>query len=515
MHLSGRCVNSSREGAMVDPAKLLPSVHARLDEWQRQDLWKYCCVVQLPLLICAGSFSSVLYGFNVFVLDIRRQFEHGQNWSLSTGGPVYIGSLAIFVAAVTGSAISGKMAGSPDDLTGRWLRISCTGGTFLYSVGLLVSSIAMETSQVWLLYVGFSIILACGSAGIFMSLVMSTLLNFKVAGCGGLGGGLMGFVMGLWPAAFSFVGPRLIDGLGTPATFQLLAGVSFVLCAPPALLLRLPPKEHSSMKIANPTAQLNTSDQARIEAVGSTIGTTEQETNDSVDKAMPAAVGKLTRIDLLRQRKFWLVATGVSCIMLPGFGIKLLISPQLYAVYQSSEDAQSTASFVFLVAYAFMRLLTGVFADRCGVKPLLLVLGTLQVVTLAVLGVCVINRWPETWVVALDAIVGLSLAGSKVLMQVWCMHLWGAASSGVAFGMVNIGFGVAAIVGSVSAWWALCQMRMIDGTPLQGEQPELELSFAVWLWACSLLTAVGVICIAAVKASDQQAVAPPRNDAKV
>jgi len=500
---------------MVDPAKLLPSVHARLDEWQRQDLWKYCCVVQLPLLICAGSFSSVLYGFNVFVLDIRRQFEHGQNWSLSTGGPVYIGSLAIFVAAVTGSAISGKMAGSPDDLTGRWLRISCTGGTFLYSVGLLVSSIAMETSQVWLLYVGFSIILACGSAGIFMSLVMSTLLNFKVAGCGGLGGGLMGFVMGLWPAAFSFVGPRLIDGLGTPATFQLLAGVSFVLCAPPALLLRLPPKEHSSMKIANPTAQLNTSDQARIEAVGSTIGTTEQETNDSVDKAMPAAVGKLTRIDLLRQRKFWLVATGVSCIMLPGFGIKLLISPQLYAVYQSSEDAQSTASFVFLVAYAFMRLLTGVFADRCGVKPLLLVLGTLQVVTLAVLGVCVINRWPETWVVALDAIVGLSLAGSKVLMQVWCMHLWGAASSGVAFGMVNIGFGVAAIVGSVSAWWALCQMRMIDGTPLQGEQPELELSFAVWLWACSLLTAVGVICIAAVKASDQQAVAPPRNDAKV
>lgn len=500
---------------MADPAVLLPSVHARLDEWQRQDLWKYCCVVQLPLLICAGSFSSVLYGFNVFVLDIRRQFEYGQNWSLSTGGPVYIGSLAIFVSAMTVAAISGKMAGSPDDLTGRWLRISCTGGTFLYSLGLLVSSIAMETSQVWLLYVGFSILFACGCAGIFMSLVMSTLLNFKAAGRGGLGGGLMGFVMGLWPAALSFVGPRLIDGLGIPATFQLLAGASFVLCAPPALLLRLPPKEHSSMKIANPTAQLNTSHQGQIEAVGSTIDAAEQETNVTVDKAVSAVVGKLTRIDMLSQRKFWLVATGVSCIMLPGFGIKLLIGPQLYAVYQSSEDAQSTASFMFLVSYALMRLVTGVFADRFGVKPLFLVLGTLQVVTLALLGVCVFNSWPEALVVALDAIVGLSLAGSKVLMQVWCMHLWGAANSGVAFGMVNIGFGVAAIVGSVSAWWALCQIRMIDGKPLQGEQPELELSFAVWLWACSLLTAVGVICIAAVKASDQQAVAPPRNDAKV
>lgn len=63
---------------MADPAVLLSSVHTRLDKWQRQDLWKYCCVVQVPLLICTGSFSSVLYGFNVFVLDIRTQFEPGQ-----------------------------------------------------------------------------------------------------------------------------------------------------------------------------------------------------------------------------------------------------------------------------------------------------------------------------------------------------------------------------------------------------------------------------------------------------
>lgn len=478
----------------------------------------------VEVLLCSSSASSYLHGLlQLSPLRLQRvraghpdTVRAWPNWSLATGGPVYIGSLAIFVCAAAAATISGKMAGSPDDLTGRRLRIGCTGGTVLYSVGLLVSSIAMETSQAWLLYVGFSILFAGGCAGIFMSLVMSTLLNFKASGRGGLGGGLIGFVCGLWPAAFSFVGPLLIDGLGTPATFRLLAVASFVLCAPPALLLRLPPKEYSSTKIANSTAQSNASDQAQIETVGSTLDAAEQETNATIDKAVSAAVpGKLTRIDVLCQRKFWLVATGVSCIMLPGFGIKLLIGPQLYAVYQSSKDAQSTASFVFLVAYAFMRLVTGVFADRFGVKPLFLFLGTLQVVTLALLGVCVFDSWPEAWVVALDAIVGLSLAGSKVLMQVWCMNLWGAANSGVAFGMVNIGFGVAAVLGSVSAWWALCQIRMIDGTLLQGEQPELELSFAVWLWACSLLTAVGVICIAAVKASDQQAVAPSRNNAKV
>jgi MFS family permease len=504
---------------MADPASFLSSVHARLDEWQRRDLWKYCCLVQLPLLISAGCFSSVFYGFNVFVLDIRRQFEPGQNWSLATGGPVYVGSLALFVSSALVATISAKMAGSPDDSTGRWLRIGCTGGTVLYCVGLLVSSVAMEISQMWLLYVGFSILFACGSGAIFVSLAMSTLLNFRAAGRGGLGGGLIGLVLGIWPAALSFVGPLLIDSLGTPATFRLLAVASFVLCAPPALLLRLPPKDHASTKITNPKNQTKTiiSDQARIDNLGSSIDLAEPEkaAKDTIDQAVSAAVpDKLTRIDLLKQRKLWLVLIGVSCIMLPGFGIKLLIGPQMYAVYQSSEDAQSTASFVFLIAYAFMRLVTGVFADRFGVKPLFVILGALQVAALVLLGVCVFNGWPEACAVALDAVVGLSLAGSKVLMQVWCLYLWGAANSGVALGLINLGFGVAAILGSISAWWALCQIRMIDGTPLQGEQPELELSFAVWLWACSLLTAVGVICIAAVKVSDQQVV-PRRGDAKV
>jgi len=136
---------------------------------------------------------------------------------------------------------------------------------------------------------------------------------------------------------------------------------------------------------------------------------------------------------------------------------------------------------VFLIAYAFMRLVTGVFADRFGVKPLFVILGALQVAALVLLGVCVFNGWPEACAVALDAVVGLSLAGSKVLMQVWCLYLWGAANSGVALGLINIGYGVAAIFGSISAWWALCQIRMIDGTPLQGEQPELTVFRSVAL----------------------------------
>jgi MFS family permease len=241
----------------------------------------------------------------------------------------------------------------------------------------------------------------------------------------------------------------------------------------------------------------------------------ENATKGTIDVVPAAVPGKLSRIDLVRQRKFWLVAMGATCIMTPGFGIKLLIGPQMYAVYQSSEDAESIASFMFLIAYSFMRLMTGVFADHFGTKPLFVIIGISQVASLALLGVCVFNGWPQAWAIALYAVVGLSLAGSKVLLHVWCLHLWGAANSGMAFGMTSIGIGVAAILGPMSAWLALCQVRMIDGIPLQGEQPELALAFAVWLWACSFLTAVGIICVAAVRASDQQAVAPHRNGTTV
>jgi hypothetical protein len=394
----------------------------------------------------------------------------------------------------------------------------------LYSVGLLVASVAMETSQLWLLYVGFSIILGFGSGGIFMSIVLSTLLNFKAAGCGGLGGGLIGLVLGLWPAALSFAGPLLVNGLGTPNAFRFFAVVSFVLCAPPALLLRLPPKDASSGKVVNRKPKVNAvvSNQAPPGNVGATIVVAEgkQENNATNEGAVETERSsnvpvKLTRTDLLQQRKFWLVAIGVSCIMLPGFGIKLLIGPQMYAVYQSSQHSQDTASFMFLLAYGGMRLLTGVFADRFSVKRLFVTLGLLQVVTLGLLGACVFNNWPQVLTMALDTIVGLCLAGFKVLMQVWCVQLWGAANSGLGLGMVNIGFGVAAVLGSISAWWALTQLQMIDGQPLQGDQAELELAFAGWLWACSLITAVGVACITTVRVNDQQPVAPRTSDEKV
>lgn len=318
-----------------------------------------------------------------------------------------------------------------------------------------------------------------------------------------------------WPAAFSFVGPLLLDGLGTPATFRLLAGAGLVLCVPPALLLRLPPEQRASTETVNTTLQTKAviSDQAHAET-GSTMATANQDsaTKGAIDAVPAAALGKLPRIELLKQRRFWLVAMGATCIMTPGFGIELLIGPQMYAVYQSSQDAESVASFMFLIAYSFMRLMTGVLADHFGIKPLFVIIGISQVSSLALLGVCVFNGWPQAWAMALYTVVGLSLAGSKVLLQVWCLHLWGAANCGVAFGMTSIGVGVAAILGPISAWWALCQVRMSGGIPVQGEQSELELAFAVWLWACSFLTAVGIICVVAVKASDQQAFASHSND---
>merc|ERR1712176_646435 len=170
---------------------------------------------------------------------------------------------------------------------------------------------------------------------------------------------------------------------------------------------------------------------------------------------------------------------------------------------------QGTASAIFLIAYAFMRLLTGIFADRFHVKLLYVIVGLLQSAALGMQGLCVFYHWPQVWSVALHALVGLCLASNQVLEVMWCCEVWGPANSGLAIGMINMGFASAAILGPVSVWWSLCQL------PSQGNQAAAEVAFALWLWTCSILTIAGVACITPVRIKGEEEVVSDTADTKV
>jgi MFS family permease len=205
----------------------------------------------------------------------------------------------------------------------------------------------------------------------------------------------------------------------------------------------------------------------------------------------------LTRKALLSQKKFWLVLIGVSGILLPGFGVKLLIGPQLYAVYRSSQATQDAVSAVFLVSYAVMRLGTGISADRFNVKIMYAILGSVQLACVSLLGFCVFFTWPEAWFIGLSALLSCCMAGSKVLFSILCLKVWGPKDTGLAFGMVCPGWGLAALLSSTTAWAALCQTDTVNGVPVQGAQTSLQTAFGLWFWLSGVCTFIGASCIMA------------------
>jgi len=144
-----------------------------------------------------------------------------------------------------------------------------------------------------------------------------------------------------------------------------------------------------------------------------------------------------------------------------------------------------------------MRLATGMSSDRFNVKKMYAILGCVQLSCVSLLGFCVFFTWSQVWFIGLTAVLSCCLAGSKVLMSILCLKVWGPKDTGLALGLICLGWGLAVVVGSTTAWAALSQTATVDGVPVQGQQPALQTAFGLWFWLSGVCTFVGVSCIMA------------------
>jgi OFA family oxalate/formate antiporter-like MFS transporter len=231
---------------LMDPANAIPSAHKYLLSWQHNNQLQYCFCVVVPLLVGGGIFASTIYGFNVFVLDVRSSFNPGEAWSMATGSSVYVGGLSFLSSSIMSSLVGGRMAGGPEDPSGISLRKGCLGGAILYSGGLALSGLAMSFKQLWLLYLGYGLLSGAGAGAVFYATMLSTLMNFRAAGRPGLGAGLSGLVFGMWPAILSLVKSELIALWNISGTFYCLAVGTFAVLLLVSFFLRLPPPSTSS-----------------------------------------------------------------------------------------------------------------------------------------------------------------------------------------------------------------------------------------------------------------------------
>src|SRR5438477_703237 len=164
-----------------------------------------------------------LYAWSVFVLPLEREF----GWTRAQ-------TSWVFTIAVVCFALSFVVAGRIQDLKGP--RVCAAVGGVLVSAGFILSS---WTSSLVALYVLFGVVVGLGNG---FGYAAPTPVGSKwFPDKRGL---VVGLMVGGYGAGSAILGPlatRLIGSFGWRPTFQILAGLFFVMTMIGTALLRNPP----------------------------------------------------------------------------------------------------------------------------------------------------------------------------------------------------------------------------------------------------------------------------------
>lgn len=215
--------------------------------------------------------------------------------------------------------------------------------------------------------------------------------------------------------------------------------------------------------------------------------------NDSPPNARPD--NAITAEAMIRTKQFWLTAAMFFLAVFPGFGVKHVVSPLLKGIFNASDADQSAASSMFLASYAISRLVFGPVADRYHAKPLLLACLLVQSIVCIGLGVIVwyaAEGKPSVWAFAfVNMLLGMTMAGIKVLFGVFLLTIFGDPSLSTAIGRLFIGMGLSAFIAPIAMWSVLVGAgENLNGDT--GNTTGFTQSVALFFWASTAGSIVAV-----------------------
>jgi MFS transporter, OFA family, oxalate/formate antiporter len=426
------------------------------------------------LTLCSQFFVGPLYGFNVYVIPLLEAFSGKDDTSSLTmkdGNPVYISGLAIFVLSATTFVIGDKLQ--------QWgLQRTLAIGHVLSIIGLVISFVAMRYSQLWLFYVGYAIIFGIGGG---LTCLPSAVNNVKWWGARhnlpGVGSGIYGFIAGIWPALFSFYGVAIADVVGVAYSFLVLAALVVIVAWWTPIFTYTPDDVEYTKK-------------------------RQHLDNESQRNAGPEGAHVLTNSEMMKGCNFWLILVVFFLAVLPGFGVKLVISPMLKGVYDASSQTQSAVSALFLVAYAAGRLCWGPLSDKLRANRLLATIMVVQIMTLGILGAQVwyaSDGKSGVWSFAVvNMFLGITMSGFKVILPVYMIVIFGEPNLSAAIGNAYLGLGLAAFAGPVFMWWTLVSTSE-NLTGIGSDATTFTHCVSYFFWVTMVGTLVALITLIFVK----------------
>jgi MFS family permease len=333
----------------------------------------------INLMVGYGTY----YAYSVFFESLAAEFN---STKAAVSGAF---SIAVLVSGLV-SIIAGRAS---DRLGPRAVSIFC--GTAL-GVGMLLMSLVQAIWQVYLIY---GLLLATGAGGLFPAAVSTVARWFEVRR--GMMIGIVTAGLGLGSIIFSPLIGYLIFAYDWRKAYLIIGAVVLAVILAASRFLRRQPGPNDAAAETQPAVP-------RIKLPGSRDFTYRQA---------------------IRTRQFWML---VMVYLFSGYGqFSLMVHIVPYATGQGISPI-SAASILSVIGAAsiFGRLIIGGIGDRIRVKPLLIVIMSALLVSLAWLEFA-----HELWALAgVGIIFGLGYGGSSTLQSLVAVEMFGLSSLGVLLG---------------------------------------------------------------------------------
>ena len=349
----------------------------------------------VAIQLCLG----VAYIWSVFQTGIANSIFNGDNAAANLTFSLLLSVLTL------GSVLGGKLAAKYSTRA-----VVITGGIILSSGFFLASFVT--TSTPWLLWLGYGVMGGLGMGFTYSTTIACAQKWFPEKK--GLATGMIVSALGLGGVVFTPIVERLVSRfggaeVGEPKTFLVLSGIFLVVCVIGGLFLKNPPSHNS----------------------GSSVST------DTPD-------GNLSPSQVLRDPRFYLMTGSLMLACMAGLMMIGFAKP--IAVTKGLGATATIGVLTVAMANSLGRLLWGITSDHLGRKKTILIL-------LAGSGIfsLLVNSAEGYYIYVLIGCIGFFYGGFLSTFPSLTADLFGARHMATNYGMVLLGFGVAAIASSYIA----------------------------------------------------------------
>ena len=419
-------------------------MHNWAQKWASERPRQYTMIWVTFWDFCSVANRAVQYGWNVWVDQLFTKFYGDVEYTMARGGPVFAFSLLFFTMGIGNFMITFTGLQNPKK-TFTILGFKFRGGRYraFYIMGLISSTIsflvmglAVQYTQLWLLYIACA---AFGFCGAFMQPIgrYAVMMSYYAVGQKGLGSGLHSAFTGVWAATFSYWGTALSDNLSIQSAIYISAAVGAVTCLVSIPFMKVVVPNHSKYHVRSKQRLERAAELAKTEVIHPV---------------------HLSVFELLRTPQIWIMWFAMFVMLIPGTATQYLISPMLASVYDASRSVQNLASLLFMILFAIARLVGGALNYLFDAMVLMRVMISLTIPAL------ILQGWLATQYdssaalygfIACECFLGAILGASKVLLTLLCFRVFGAINFMNSLGLLWSCFGTASLVGPIFGWWSL------------------------------------------------------------